>query len=125
VFGNEYLCRAIRSDNGELICGYFVGAGFGSAYLSVQNENKTMWRTYSVYEDTVCRCTGLADKNGTLIFEHDYVRTEYGRICEVVWKSLPGHCVWDLDPAARLDCEPPYKFDLWKSCNLEVVEAQN
>lgn len=26
---------------------------------------------YEVYPDTICQCTGLRDKNGKLIFEHD------------------------------------------------------
>ena len=70
---------------------------------------------------TVCRYTGVKDKNGTKIFEHDYVRTIFGRICEVVWFSSPQHCGWDLVPVTNLNCDAPSKNSLWDPNWLIVV----
>lgn len=38
--------------------------------------------------DTLCRCTGVRDKNSRLIFEHDIVRRE-------IWdEDVIGEAVW-------------------------------
>lgn len=68
-----------------------------------------------VSPDTICRSTGLVDKYGNSIFEHDYVRTIFGRICEVVWFSSPQHCGWDLSPIANLKCAAPAERSMWSS----------
>lgn len=30
----------------------------------------------TIFINTLCRCSGLRDSNGTLIYEHDYIRVE-------------------------------------------------
>lgn len=67
----------------------------------------------------------MVDKNGTKIFEGDVVKTEYGRLCVVVWFSSRAHCGWDLKPVDTVDnilrTEPPTNYDVWEDKNLEVV----
>lgn len=66
------------------------------------------------------RYTGLTDKNGIKIFEHDIVKTKYGRLCKVVWFSSPCSQCWDLIPLEdKHKC--PDDYDLWIPKNLEVV----
>lgn len=118
---SEYMCRAKRMSDDQWICGHYIGTTLGSAYFAVQNNNLGQWTTQSVDPDTVCRSIGRKDKNGTMIFEHDYVRTEHGRICEVLWFSSTMHCGWDFMPVAKFNCPPPHGYYLWSADNLEIV----
>ena len=42
---------------------------------------------YRVDPSTICQCTGLKDKNGKLIFEHDIVSDECGNVAEIIWND--------------------------------------
>lgn len=77
---NRFLSRGKRIDNGEWVEGYlivdekdyskyFIGYVFGT------NEDGTPHDLDVVQVDpsTICRCTGLKDKNGKLIWENDIV----------------------------------------------------
>lgn len=74
----------------------------------------------STPESPMNRCTNVRDKNYVLIYEGDTVRTKYGRLAKIVWKSTPCFLGFDMEP---LDCDNPAPdaFDLWNSENLEVV----
>ncbi len=112
---NEYMCRAKRIDNNSWDYGYFMGSDY---MLFLKHD---IWTTYIIDPNTLCRYTGLKDKNDTQIFEHDYVRTQYGRICEVIWFSTCAHCGWDLMPVADLNFPPPTTYLMWASENIEVI----
>lgn len=79
-----------------------------------------------VLPETVCEYIGVVDKNGVEIFEHDIVKTKYGRLCIVVWFSSPAHNGWDLKVVDTIgnirDTKGPSANDLWASNNLEVVD---
>lgn len=75
---------------------------------------------YLVDLDTIGRYVGISDKNNIKIFEHDIVKTKYGRLCKVVWLSSPCHQGWDL--IGIEDEHPaPGVHDLWYREHLEVV----
>ena len=124
----KHMCRAKKYSDNKWIYGCYV---YCKDYLGENDVGVIIPFDAGLYPrcefddvnaiipDTVCRNTGLTDKNGTLIFEHDYVRTEYGRICEVVWFTSSMHCGWDLVPVAKFNCKAPYYF--WSAENLEVV----
>lgn len=131
---NEILFRGKCIDSGEWVYGYYVavpeeysGKLIHAIFDPNESEHICMgeYKDYGWHEvnpDTICRCTGLTDEHGNLIFEHDYVRTIFGRICEVVWFSSPQHCGWDLNPIANLNCSAPNKNSLWSSEWLTVLD---
>ena len=74
----------------------------------------------STPENPMNRCTNVRDKNYVLIYEGDTVKTKYGRLVKIVWKSTPCFVGFDMEP---LECDNPSPdaFDTWNSENLEVV----
>ena len=127
---DKYICKAKSVRDGEWVCGCYV------VYHDYLEDERAIHVIYQqdallypmgdsdrwdeVAPDTVCRCTGVKDKNGKLIFENDHVRTEFGRVCKVVWFSSREYNGWDLVPVAHLDRPAPCGWSLWDSKNLEV-----
>lgn len=127
---NEHVCRAKKYGTDEWVYGYYIKCNYylDEDYVDVIVPlNSTLYPRKELDEirvvepNTICCYTGRKDKNGIQIFEHDYVRTQYGRICEVVWFSSCMHCGWDLYPVTYINCQPPKLSTMWESKNLEVV----
>ena len=60
---DRYLYKAKRKDNGEWVVGSYINGGF------IIKTNHT--ECVDIFENTICQCTGLKDKNGKLIWEND------------------------------------------------------
>ena len=66
----ELIAKAIREDNYEWIVGYPMIWSDGTASIETGETDKPQ---YAVITDTICRCTGIKDRNGVYIFENDVV----------------------------------------------------
>lgn len=78
---NRYLFKGKRKDNGEWVQGYLYGIWERRYILwGMTNDIPDM---VEVDPETVCKCTGLKDKNGTLIWEKDIVSFEHEKIEDV------------------------------------------
>ena len=87
---DRYLFKAKRIDNGEWVQGYLFGI-WEKRYIlwGMTNDIPNM---IEVDPSTICRCTGLKDKNGKLIWEKDIVDGHIKRgaaflNCLVLWNE--------------------------------------
>lgn len=74
---NRYLFRGKRIDNGEWVEGYlsypFCTKKGNESYYFYAKDSLGFYCRCVVAASTICRCTGLRDKNGKLIWENDIV----------------------------------------------------
>lgn len=87
----EILFRGKRIDNGECVYGTPIyPKGYDKVIittgeLAVPNVPDFGFVQYEVIPKTVGQWTGLTDKNGKKIFEHDRVKYKCGDIAEVIF----------------------------------------
>lgn len=110
---NRYLFRAKRKDNGEWVVGSYINGGF------IIKTNHT--ECVDIFENTICQCTGLKDKNGNLIWENDIVKDENGNLYKAFWQNNYYQFSWICIKSAKLPIGA--KWDLWsfKSFEIEVI----
>lgn len=66
---DRYLYKAKRVDNGEWVIGYLYRLSERhNPFIMLYNK---YGESHEVDQSTICRCTGLKDKNGKLIWEND------------------------------------------------------
>lgn len=76
---DKYLHKAKRTDNGEWVQGYLVYDKRDKMYRIITEINYSTGTCLTadnaprVDSSTICRCTGLKDKNGKLIWKNDIV----------------------------------------------------
>lgn len=83
---DRFLFRGKRIDNGEWVEGYLIVdekdySKYFIGYVLGTNEDGTPHDLDVVQVDpsTICRCTGLKDKNGKLIWENDIIECKDGK----------------------------------------------
>lgn len=81
--------------------------------VNVKNEIGRIIVMHEVIPDTICRCTGLKDRNGNLIWENDIVNTQCGKAI-VVWDKAEWRIKWIKDAIWRKDLHFWTNEDDWK-----------
>lgn len=88
---DRYLFKAKRKDDGEWVFGGLSYCEKTNAYF-ITNMGKDHISYIGFHQEvdsnTICQCTGLKDKNGSVIWENDIVMTVYDgneHIYQVVW----------------------------------------
>lgn len=137
---DRYLFKAKRLDNGEWVIGNRVDSPNGRVAIS---ETSGEWGLCECIPSTICRCTGLKDKNGKLIWENDIlmchgnseglVKAVFGEFnvinaetLEVIDRVIGWH--YEVVPTDALSkCEPfcfpmPLTEEYVKTCEMEVVD---
>ena len=109
---DRYLYKAKRKANGEWVQGYYVkglDVFTNCEEAHIIFEPNTMFYSsgetdgwYKVDPTTICRCTGLNDKKGNLIWKNDIINTQCGKAI-VVWDKAEWRIKWIKDTIWRKD----------------------
>ena len=65
------------------------------------------------------------DKHYRPLYEGDYVITEYGRVCKIVWRQNYSIIGYDLESVGFFDAPPPNRSGMWNPSNLIKVNSFN
>ena len=138
----EILFRAKKVDGGEWVEGYVVQR-YGAWFIyDIKNADTCRQNSYLVDSDTICRYTGLTDKNGKKIWENDIlmchdnpvdlVKAVFGEFnvieveSEEVIDSVIGWHYETIPTDALSKCEPfcysmPLTEDYVKRCKMKAI----
>lgn len=72
---DRYLFKCKRLDNEEWIFGFLSVHKTGKYFIRPIDGSASS--SEEVDKNTICQCTGLKDKNGNLIYEHDIAKVKY------------------------------------------------
>ena len=119
---DRYLYKAKRKDNGEWEQGYYVkGLDMYDKEVHLIFEPTTMFYSsgetdgwYEVDPSTICRGTGLKDKNDKLIWENDIVKINNSKINTLITFR-------DFEIICTIPREKYYKHRLEYDMEYEVI----
>ena len=119
----SYLCLAKQMNDNTWHEGYYVeGLDIRGNVIHLIFELNSMFYSYGETDGfveidpaTICRCTGLRDTFGKLIFEHDVVSFNYD-YAVVVWDKAEWRIKWLKENVKRKD------LYFWTNENKEICE---
>lgn len=118
---NRFLCRGKRIDTGKWVEGHlitdetddskcFIGYVIGTDEDGAPHDLDVV----QVDPSTICRCTGLKDKNGKLIWENDIVKINNSKVNTLITFR-------DFEIICKIPNEKYYKHRLEYDTEYEVV----
>lgn len=118
---NRFLSRGKRIDNGEWVEGHLITDETDDSkcfigYVIGTDEDGTPHDLDVVQVDpsTICRCTGLNDKNGKLIWGNDIVKINNSKVNTVI-------TFIDFEIICTIPNEKYYKHRLEYDTEYEVI----
>ena len=119
---DRYLYKAKKIKDRQWIEGYLIYSFTGVPFIVTEYDHiLALVARDEVDPSTICKCTGLKDKNGKLIWENDIVRDKHGNFYKAFWQNNYYQFSWIC---AKSDVFPiGSKWDLWsfKSFEIEVI----
>ena len=115
----RYLSKSKRLDNGEWVVGFYAYIHKKHYIYTGQLIHSGLYdvaERFEVDSSTICRCTGLNDKNGELIYENDIMVAHLNRTYpddktyqQVIWNESGFYSKIkgseDIEPIDRFDQE--------------------
>lgn len=83
----EVLFRGLRTDGKGWVYGSFVKEMYNSYIVECVDQTRYALSNISVLPESVGQYTGLTDKNGTKIFEGDWIKSAPGYTSVVEFKD--------------------------------------
>lgn len=111
--GHEELDWAV----GNLIVEQSTGKNFIADLSHFDNSTKLCDVVIEVDPNTICRCTGLKDKNGKLIWENDIINAK-GGAGVIAWDRSEWRIKWIKDTIWRKDL---YYWSVETVFGIEVI----
>lgn len=121
---DRFLFKAKRVDNGEWVVGFYTYI-YKKHYIYtgqiISGGLYDIAERFEVDPSTICRCTGLKDKNGNLVWENDIAKYENDNFYKVFWQNNHYQFSWVCVKSDVFSIGT--KWDLWrfKSSEIEVV----
>lgn len=87
---------------------------------TLSKRNLVRLEMEAVSTGSIGQYTGVKDKNGVRVFEGDIVRTQFGRLVRIEYRTVGGFVGFDM---TAIECkhECPWASTAWRSGNIEVV----